>query len=88
MRCLAKDPADRHGGAEVLRAHLEDCALAGAWRTPEARHWWTDHARLVHREPKPVPKERQTLCIAACRQRLESGGPAAGTADTVMGVRS
>jgi eukaryotic-like serine/threonine-protein kinase len=86
MRCLAKDPAERHAGAEVLRAHLEDCELAGAWRSSDARDWWVAHPRVVKAAAaEPVAAPRQTMCIMARRRRGESvDEAAAGTADTAV----
>jgi serine/threonine protein kinase len=54
LRCLAKDPDERFASAELLRAHLEDCALAGVWTAADARAWWSQHEAALRR-PRRAP---------------------------------
>jgi serine/threonine-protein kinase len=49
LRCLAKAPDDRYATAELLRAHLEDCEIAGTWQASDARDWWAAHERALAR---------------------------------------
>jgi eukaryotic-like serine/threonine-protein kinase len=64
LRCLAKDPDERFASAELLRAHLEDCALAGVWTAADARAWWSEHEAALRRpRPAPDPLDRTELHV-------------------------
>lgn len=43
MMCLAKEPAERPNGAEVLSRLLEDCDDVGSWSREDAERWWETH---------------------------------------------
>jgi eukaryotic-like serine/threonine-protein kinase len=43
MMCLAKEPAERPNGAEVLSRLLEGCNEVGAWSPEDAERWWRTH---------------------------------------------
>ena len=43
MRCLAKDPEERHASIAALRDALRGCADAGRWTQDEAEAWWSAH---------------------------------------------
>jgi serine/threonine protein kinase len=43
MSCLAKDPAQRPAGADVLAHVLESCDDVGSWTPHDAEHWWHTH---------------------------------------------
>ncbi len=80
LRCLAQDPADRFASADLLRARLEDCELANAWCSSDARDWWRHHPRIAPpRPPTAAQLARQPLFVARGRRE-----PAVepGTADT------
>jgi hypothetical protein len=64
LRCLAKEPDERFASAELLRAHLEDCALAGVWTAADARAWWSEHEAALRRpRPAPDPLDRTELHV-------------------------
>jgi hypothetical protein len=64
LRCLAKDPDERFASAELLRAHLEDCALAGVWTAADARAWWSQHEAALRRPRRaPAPLDRTELHV-------------------------
>jgi hypothetical protein len=64
LRCLAKEPDDRFASAELLRAHLEDCTLAGVWTAADARAWWGRHEAALRRpRPAPDPLDRTELNV-------------------------
>lgn len=44
LRCLAKNPADRHANAGELREALLDCEAAYSWTAADAREWWSEFA--------------------------------------------
>jgi eukaryotic-like serine/threonine-protein kinase len=43
MMCLAKAPAERPNGAEVLERMLEGCDGVGSWTPQDAERWWHTH---------------------------------------------
>jgi hypothetical protein len=57
LGCLAKKPADRPSGADVLERRFS--ALAAGWTQDDARTWWREHrdtlARLRRSRPRPTP---------------------------------
>jgi serine/threonine protein kinase len=48
MQCLAKDPAHRPAGAEVVSERLEAVPLAAVWTAERAEQWWAMH------RPRPL----------------------------------
>ncbi|MBZ5656396.1 MAG: serine/threonine protein kinase [Acidobacteriia bacterium] len=40
MMCLAKGPAERPAGADVLARMLESCDGVGSWTSEDAERWW------------------------------------------------
>jgi eukaryotic-like serine/threonine-protein kinase len=71
MRCLAKDPDDRYASAEVLRAYLEDCEVAGQWTAIDARGWWASHERALER-PRGAMATAPTLHVERDASRFRS----------------
>jgi len=43
MACLAKEPADRPQGAEVMSEMLAQCQDYGAWTQDQAQKWWANN---------------------------------------------
>jgi len=43
LACLAKDPADRPGNADDLRARLAQLGLGERWTRDRAQRWWETH---------------------------------------------
>jgi len=43
MSCLSKEPDDRPGSADLVRAGLDACLDGGRWTTDQAAAWWKEH---------------------------------------------
>jgi serine/threonine-protein kinase len=62
MRCLAKDPNDRHANADALRDALDACDCAEEWSDELAAKWWSSHgseavrAKPMSMRPSEVPE--------------------------------
>ena len=59
MMCLAKEPAQRPAGADVLARMLERCDDVGSWTPEDAERWWRTHmtADVVHMEGTGQPMQ-------------------------------
>jgi serine/threonine-protein kinase len=44
MKCLAKEPSERHASAAALADELRRVPAAKAWTDGMARGWWQRHA--------------------------------------------
>jgi hypothetical protein len=51
MRCLAKDPDQRHADAPSLAADLLACADASNWSPEHAATWWQTHEGVDRNGP-------------------------------------
>jgi hypothetical protein len=51
LECLAKDPAARPQGADLLAERLAAIGFAQPWSPAAAAHWWATN--------RPAPKEQQ-----------------------------
>jgi hypothetical protein len=67
MRCLAKDPAQRPGSAEVLREELRALSLP-AWDIVQARLWWEKRGSAIERQLRaarvPLAEDAQGVSIS------------------------
>jgi len=44
LRCLAKNPDERHQDVESLDAALAECAAADRWTQADAQRWWDENS--------------------------------------------
>lgn len=65
MMCLAKEPAERPAGAEVLARTLESCDEASSWTPENAERWWRIHMPedvvQVRDDAPPMPADPNSL---------------------------
>ena len=59
MMCLAKEPAQRPAGAEVLARMLECCDDVGSWTPEDAERWWRTNVAsdVVHVDDNARPMQ-------------------------------
>lgn len=59
MMCLAKEPAQRPAGAEVLARMLDRCDDVGSWTPEDAERWWRTNmaADVVHMDGTAQPMQ-------------------------------
>ncbi len=67
LKCLAKDPAQRHGSAALLAHDLASLADPGDWTRDQARTWWAAFRARVASTPS-TELETQTMQVALAQR--------------------